>query len=165
MLTKTTLEELKQFQLLSEATDDELRYLAKNLEEREYGKDETVYKEGDAPGTFYLVQKGSVEITKLTPGGHRQVIALIPTGQFFGELSFLVSRRHASQAKATSDVRLLLLNRFVYDETEKEQPALAHKLLRQIILRMSQYLDTMNDMFLQTINYTFYGGGKAGKVE
>ena len=165
MLTKTTLAELKRFQLLSEATDDELRYLAKNLEEREYGKDETVYKEGDAPGIFYLVQKGAVEITKLTPGGHRQVIAMIPAGQFFGELSFLVSRRHASQARATSDARLLLLSRFVYDETEKDQPALAHKLLRQIILRMSQYLDTMNDMFLQTINYTFYGGGRAGKIE
>ena len=165
MLTKTSIDELKQFQLFSEATDGELRYLVQNLEEREYKKNEVIYKEDGVPGIFYLVQKGVVEITKKTPSGYRQVIATIPGGQFFGELSFLVSRRHASRAKATADVRLLLLNRFIYDETEKLQPALAHKLLREIILRISLNLDTMNDMFLQTINYTFYGGGRAGKVE
>lgn len=165
MLSKTTIEELKQFQLFSKATDDELRYLVQNLEEREYKKNEVIYKEDEIPGIFYLVQKGSVEITKKTPSGHRQVIATIPAGQFFGELSFLVDRRHASRAKATADVRLLLLQRFIYDEMERQQPALAHKLLREIILRISFNLDTMNDMFLQTINYTFYGGGKAGKIE
>jgi CRP-like cAMP-binding protein len=164
MLKKTKTEDLKQFQLFSEATDAELRYLAQNLEEREYKKDETVYKEGGTPGIFYLVQKGAVEITKKTPSGHRQVIAMISAGQFFGELSFLVSRRHASRARATSDARLLLLERFVYDEMEKQQPALTHKLLREIILRISYCLDTMNDMFLQTINYTFYGA-KAQKIE
>lgn len=165
MLTKTTIEELKQFQLFSQLTIDELRYLVQNLEEKEYKKNEVIYKENEIPGIFYLVQRGSVEITKKTPSGHRQVIATIPAGQFFGELSFLVSRRHASRAKATADVRLLLMHRFVYDEMEKQQPPLVHKLLREIILKISYNLDVMNDMFLQTINYTFYGGGKAGKVE
>lgn len=165
MLAKTTLEELKQFPLFSQLTVDELRYLVQKLEEREYKKNEVIYKEEDLPGILYLVQKGSVEITKKTPSGHRQVIATIPSGQFFGELSFFVSRRHASRAKATADGRLLFLHRFVYDEMETEQPPLVHRLLREIILKMSSNLDSMNDLFLQTINYTFYGGGKAGKID
>ncbi len=128
-------------------------------------KNEVIYKEADLPGIIYLVQKGSVEITKKTPSGHRQVIATVPAGQFFGELSFFVSRRHASRAKVTADGRILFLHRFIYDEMEKQQPSLVHKLLREIILKMSANLDSMNEMFLQTINYTFYGGGKAGKIE
>ncbi|TAK09169.1 MAG: cyclic nucleotide-binding domain-containing protein [Candidatus Manganitrophaceae bacterium] len=165
MLTKTTIEDLKQFQLFSQLTVDELRYLVQNLEEKEYKKNEVIYKETELPGIIYLVQRGSVEITKKTPSGHRQVIAAVPAGQFFGELSFFVSRRHASRAKVTADGRILLLHRFIYDEMEKQQPSLVHKLLREIILKMSSNLDSMNDMFLQTINYTFYGGGKAGKIE
>lgn len=165
MLTKTTIEELKQFQLFSQLTIDELRYLVQKLEEREYKKNEVIYKEDEIPGILYLVQRGSVEITKKTPSGHRQIIATVSAGQFFGELSFFVSRRHASRAKVTADGRVLFLHRFVYDEMEKEQPPLVHKLLREIILKMSANLDAMNDLFLQTINYTFYGGGKAGKIE
>ena len=61
------------------------------------------------------------------------------------------------------DSRLFLLHRFAYDEMEKEQPLLVHKLLRQIILVMSANLDAMNDMFLQMVNFAFYGG-KTGKI-
>ncbi len=38
MLTKTTIEDLKQFQLFSQLTVEELRYLVQNLEEKEYKK-------------------------------------------------------------------------------------------------------------------------------
>jgi len=113
---------------------------------------------------LYIIQQGAVEITKKTPTGHRQVIAVIQSGRFFGELSFFEKRRHAARAQAVEDSRLVVLSKFIYDEMEKEQPLLAHKLLREIILVMSANLDSMNDMFLQMIHYAFYGG-KAGKIE
>ena len=164
MLTMTPIDELKRIPLLRQLTIDELRYLVQNLEEREYKKDDIIYRENESPGILYLVQHGAVEITKMIPSGHRQVIAMILIGQFFGELSFFESRRHAARARATVDSRLLLLQRFVYDEMEKKQPSLVHKLLREIILTTSENLDRMNDMFLQMVNYAFYGG-KAGKIE
>jgi CRP/FNR family cyclic AMP-dependent transcriptional regulator len=164
MLTATTIDELKEIPLFRQLTTDELRYLAQRLEERECKKDETVYKENEVQGVFYLVQKGAVEITKKTPSGHRQVIAMILTGQFFGELSFFEGRRHGARAQTTVESRLLMLYRSVYDEMEKERPPLVHKLLREIILTISTNLDTMNDSFLQMINYAFYGG-KAGNIE
>jgi CRP-like cAMP-binding protein len=164
MLTKTSLEELTKIPLFQQLRTDELRFLTQHLEEREYKKDEVVYSENEIPGVLYLVQHGAVEITKKTPTGHRQVISMILTGQFFGELSFFEGRRHAARARATADCRLLLLPRFVYDEIEREQPLLVHKLLREMILTISTNLDAMNDMFLQMINYAFYGG-KAGKID
>jgi CRP/FNR family transcriptional regulator len=160
----TTIEQLQQIPMFRELTADELRYLAQKLEEREYKKGEVIYREGESPGILYLVQHGAVEITKKTPAGHRQVIAMILTGKFFGEISFLENRQHAARAKATVDSRLFQLHRFIYDEMEKEQPLLVHKLLREIILVMSSNLDAMNDMFLQMIQHVFYGC-KAGKIE
>ena len=165
MIAKTKIEELKQIPLFGQLSVDELQYLARNLEERECKKEEVLYKEDEVPGILYLVQKGAIEITKKTPGGHRQVIATIRTGQFFGELSFFEGRRHAALARATVDSRLLLLHRPVYDELERAQPLLVHRLLREMILTISLNLDSMNDMFLQMVNYTFYGGGKASNIE
>ncbi|HET6370166.1 MAG TPA: cyclic nucleotide-binding domain-containing protein [Nitrospiria bacterium] len=164
MAAKATVEELKQFKLFRKLETDELRYLAQNLEAREYKKDEVIYREKDIPSVLYLVQKGGVEITKMVPTGHRQVISIILSGQFFGELSFFESRRHAAQARATADCKLLLLHRFVYDEIEKAQPLLAHKLLKEIILILGKNLDNMNDTFLEIINFAFYSAG-AGKIE
>jgi len=164
MLTVTMVEQLKQIPLFRELTSDELQHLARNLNERDYKKDEVIYSEGEIPGVLYLVQHGAVEITKKIPTGQRQVIAMILSGQFFGEISFLENRQHAARARATVDSRMLLLHRFAYDEMEKEQPVLAHKLLRKMILVMSTNLDTMNDAFLEMIRYVFYGG-KAGKTE
>ena len=89
--------------------------------------------------------------------GHRQVISIIRSGQFFWELSFLETRRHAAQARATTDCGCLLLHRFFFDEIEKKQPRLSHKHLMEMILILSRILDTMNDTFLQIIDYAFYG--------
>ena len=164
MVTKISSEGLKRILLFRELTEDELRYLSRDLEERYYKKGEFIYQEGEIPGLLYIIQQGAVEITKKTPTGHRQVIAVIQSGRFFGELSFFEKRRHAARAQAVEDSRLVVLSKFIYDEMEKEQPLLAHKLLREIILVMSANLDSMNDMFLQMIHYAFYGG-KAGKIE
>ncbi len=164
MLKKTTLEELKGILFFRDLTWEELRHLARDLEEREYKKGESIYQEGDIPGLLYVIQKGAVEITKRTPTGHQQVIARKETGHFFGELSFFEKRRHSARAKALEDTRLILLNKYTYDELEKEKPLLVHKLLREIILTVTANLDAMNDMFLQMIHYAFYGG-KAGKIE
>jgi CRP-like cAMP-binding protein len=164
MLKRTTLEELKGSPFFRELTWEELRRLARDLEERDYQKGATIFQEGDVPGPLYVIQQGIVEITKKTPTGHRQVIAKKETGHFFGELSFFGKRRHSARAKAPEDTRLVLLNKFTYDELEREQPLLVHKLLREIILTVSANLDSMNEMFLQMIHYAFYGG-KAGKIE
>lgn len=164
MLKKTTLEELRAITLFRELTGDEIRRLAKDLDERDYKRGETVFQEGDVPGVLYVIQKGAVEITKKAPSGHRQVIAKKESGHFFGELSFFEKRRHSARARALEDTRLVLLNRFAYDELEKEHPLLVHKMLREIILCLSDNLDSMNDLFLQMIHYAFYGG-KAGKIE
>ena len=164
MLTKATIEDLKSIPLFRGLTEDELRYLARDLEERDYKKEEIIYEEGDISGFLYIVQQGRVEITKKVPTGHRQVIAVKEAGSFFGEISFFENRQHGSRVKALMETRLILLNKLIYDATEREKPILIHKLLREIILVVSANLENTNDMFLQMIHYLFYGG-KSEEVE
>lgn len=163
MLKHATEQDLKQISLFHELSQEELRHLARNLDERAYKKGDNIYGEGDAPGNLYIVVQGSVQIAKKTPAGHRQVLAVIGPNHFFGELSFFEKRRHEARARAQEATRIITLNRFSYDEMEKAHPLLVHKMLREIILAVSQRLDSMNDTFLQMVHYIFYGG-KAGRV-
>ena len=57
MLTKTTIEDLKFIPLFRGLTEDELRYLAQDLDERDYKKDEIIYQEGETSGFLYIVQQ------------------------------------------------------------------------------------------------------------
>ncbi|HEY4485161.1 MAG TPA: cyclic nucleotide-binding domain-containing protein [Nitrospiria bacterium] len=164
MLTRTKIEAMKGIPLMREMTAEELGWLARTMEERDFKKDEVIFGEGEVPGLFYIILDGEIEITKKTSAGHRQVIAILKEGRFFGELSFFEKRRHSAQALAMRETRLLMLHKFNYDELEKEQPLLIHKMLREIILVLSANLDSMNDLFLHMIHYAFYGG-KAGAIE
>lgn len=164
MLNRTSHDDLRRTAIFREMTEDELRYLSRLMDERDYKKGELIYQEDEVPHLMYIVLEGAVEITKKTPSGHRQVLAMIEAGQFFGELSFFENRRHAARARASEATCLVLLNKSAYNEAEKDRPLLVHKLLREIIMVISNKLDSMNDLFLQMIHYAFYGG-KAGKVE
>jgi CRP/FNR family transcriptional regulator len=164
MLTYAKTDELRQIHLFRDLTEEELRYLLQKLDERVYRKDDLIYMEGDVPNLLYIIPQGAVEITKKTPTGHRQVIAMVLAGRFFGELSFFEKRRHEARARATVDTRLLVLDRFAYDEMERERPGLVHHLLHEIVLVMSANLDVMNEMFLEMIHYIFYGR-RAGAIE
>lgn len=164
MLTKATIEDLRFIQLFRGLNEEELRYLARDLDVHDYKKDEIIYQEGDISDSLYIVQRGRVEITKKVPTGHRQVIAVKEADSFFGEISFFENRQHGSRAKALTETRIILLNKMTYYATERENPVLIHKLLREIIRVVSAHLENTNDMFLQMIHYAFYGG-KSEEVE
>ncbi|MBI3994851.1 MAG: cyclic nucleotide-binding domain-containing protein [Nitrospirae bacterium] len=158
MLTRTTVEDLKRIPLFRETTGDELWALSSALTERDYRKGEFVYQEEEVSGVLYIIEKGSVEITREMPTGHRQVVARLRAGQFFGELSFFEKRRHAARAQLLENGRMILLNKYAYDEMEKERPPLVYKLLREIFLGVSANLESRNDLLLRMIHHAFYGG-------
>ena len=59
--------ELKQQKLFSELSDAELDTIAQKIVTEKYAKGATILKEGDPTKGIYLIHKGKVEISKITP--------------------------------------------------------------------------------------------------
>ncbi len=146
--------ELKKQILFEDISESELEKLAKIIKELSLKKNEFLFKEGEDTKGIYLIRSGKVEINKVTPDGWRQTLAVLSAGSFFGELSILEKRRHEANAIALENSDLLKLPKEDFELMEKENMALASRILKKLALVMSKNLRRMNEKFLNAlINY------------
>lgn len=146
--------ELRKQVLFEDISDKELEKLAKVIKELTLKKDDFLFKEGDDTKGIYMIRSGKIEITKVTPDGWKQTIAVLTPGHFFGELSILEKRKHEAIAVVIENTELLKLPKEEFEKMEKEDVALASQILKKLALVMSKNLRRMNEKFLNAlINY------------
>ncbi|MDO9287801.1 MAG: cyclic nucleotide-binding domain-containing protein [Thermodesulfovibrionales bacterium] len=149
-----SIKELKKQVLFENISDSEMGKLAKVIKELSLKKDELLFKEGDDTKGIYMIRSGKIEITKVTPDGWKQTIAVLTPDHFFGELSILEKRKHEAIAIAIENTELLKLPKEEFEKMEKEDVALASQILKKLALVMSKNLRRMNEKFLNAlINY------------
>lgn len=149
-----SIKELKKQVLFENISDKEMGKLAKVIKELSLKKDELLFKEGDDTKGIYMIRSGKIEITKVTPDGWKQTIAVLTPDHFFGELSILEKRKHEAIAIAIENTELLKLPKEEFEKMEKEDVALALQILKKLALVMSKNLRRMNEKFLNAlINY------------
>lgn len=100
----------------------EIQKVLKFADEKEFKAGEMIFEEGAVDNNFYIVLRGSIEISKKTTEGQPKVIAQIGAGEFLGEgVLSGVSIKPAS-AKAIDDVTTLVLSREHFEKLTKENP-------------------------------------------
>lgn len=86
---------------------DQLKIVAKSISIRYFDKDETLFKEGEAPDNhFYLVHQGSIRITS---GSHNQLIDICDEGDLFGIRALIAKDNYAATAQAAERTLLYLI--------------------------------------------------------
>ena len=73
--------------------------MAGTIHGREYSANKWVFKEGDAADGAYVVLEGTVRIFK-TRSGHETTLALLKTGDIFGEMALLDGKPRSASARA-----------------------------------------------------------------
>ena len=87
---------LRGVDLFDELSDDEIRKLMANMNERLHLRDESIVREGDAGDSLFIVKEGLLDVNIGTDGESITVAHLVP-GSFFGEMSLLTGDpRHAT---------------------------------------------------------------------
>ncbi|MDR1576333.1 MAG: cyclic nucleotide-binding domain-containing protein [Treponema sp.] len=99
-----------------------LDFSAKDTE-REYPKDAMIFAEGEPGEELFIIKKGSVKITKVV-GNNEVLLAVLKTGDVFGEMALLETEPRAASAVAYSECRLTVLNRANFEQTITVQPQL-----------------------------------------
>jgi CRP-like cAMP-binding protein len=93
-------------------------------------------------------------VSKTTPDGWKQKLAVFKTGKFFGELSVMEKRQHEADASAIEKSDLLLLSKEAFEKLETEDAKLALAITKNIAIAMSKNLRRMNEKFMNAlINY------------
>jgi len=94
---------------------------------RSFKKDHIVFCEGEPGDELFIIQKGSVKIIKITDN-NEILLAVLKTGDIFGEMALLESKPRAAGAVAYEDCQLMAVNRENFQQMIKTQPQLIARL-------------------------------------
>lgn len=108
-------------------------YLEENESDftRTYPKNTMIFSEMMPGQELYIIQKGSVKITKIV-NENEVLLAVLKSGDIFGEMSLIENKPRSASAIAYEDTVLLAVNRENFARMVSSQP--------QIISRLTQLL-------------------------
>lgn len=110
---------------------------------------ELIFSEGDPGHLLYVIQSGSVVVSK-TIHGQDKHIATLSAGEFFGEMSLLNDKPRAANAKCVGDVSLLTLSWDEFSERITEMPLVARKLIQTLSGRLNDTLQMAESLLRST---------------
>ncbi len=103
--------------------------------ERVFSAGQAVFEEGEIGDALYVIQSGSVELTRSGPAGPRLVARLGP-GEFFGEMGVVLGRPRSVRAMAVSDARLLELDGETFESMCVERPEIMIRVIQRLASRV-----------------------------
>ena len=109
-----------------------------------------IFEEGDPGDSLFMIIKGQVEIIKHidVEAGTNKILAVLPTGSFFGEMALLTGEpRSASAVMRGTDGKLIKIERKDFIDFMSSTPKVASQLLGCLVSSLSDRLrDTSTDV-------------------
>ena len=97
--------------LFSSLTFEEREEVMKRFHLRKVPGETLLFKGGDPPTSLYMVRNGGVEIFTQNRQGKKVILALLESGNIFGEIGLLFDRPRMANAKTTRPTKLLEITR------------------------------------------------------
>lgn len=120
--------------------------VVKNLERNEY-----VFREGDPALGFYVVQRGAVNVHRVTAAGKEQVIHVFRTGDSFAEVAVASPTGYPADARAQETTQVLLIQKAGILELLKRQPELALRMLGSMSSHLRVLIGQIEDLTVKDV--------------
>lgn len=118
---------------------------------RVYPKGTMVMCECQAGADMFIIQEGSIRITKVVDG-QEVILAVLKKGDMFGEMALLENKPRSASAIAHENCRLMTVNRANFDQMVATQPQLIARLTTTLAERLwSMHRQLANTQLLQPI--------------
>jgi CRP-like cAMP-binding protein len=102
---------------------------------RAYPRDTMIFSEGQPGKELYIIQKGSVKITKIVDN-NEVLLAVLKQGDIFGEMALIENKYRSASAIAYEDSVLLAVNKANFTQMIANQPQLIARLTKLLAERL-----------------------------
>ena len=129
----------KKVPIFSSLSDEEIKKIVDMTGHKSFKKGELLCSDGEKSDTLFIINEGGVKISKFTKDGKEQIIHILASGDFFGELSlFSKNETYNFDVYALSALKICTLTKQNMDEILINNPEISLKLLQIITKRLSQ---------------------------
>lgn len=112
------------------------RWLSERVRRRHYARGDIVFQKDDPGEALFIVESGSVRIHVTGSQGTDLTLAVMNTGDFFGDMSLLDGKPRSASASAVTDSSLIILDRDHFTELVRKRPDAALAVLARVTQRL-----------------------------
>jgi CRP/FNR family transcriptional regulator, cyclic AMP receptor protein len=127
---------LRRIPLFEELEDNEIANIKELIQTRIYKKNNVILLEEDFGDTLFVINTGSVKITRINEDGKEVILSILRDGEFFGEMSILDGESRSANVIAMEDSEVLILKRPDFLDLLERYPKIAIHLLEELAQRI-----------------------------
>ena len=118
--------------------------LVRNLEKNEY-----LFREGEPCEGFFLVQRGVINVHRVSAAGKVQVIHVFHSGDSFAEAALLSGERYPATARALTSSRVIMVPKDPFVALLRKRPELALRMLASLGAHLRKVVALLDDLTLK----------------
>ena len=120
---------------------------------RTFGDGRVIFSKGERTGRIFVVERGSVRLSRTTKGGKPLLLRTVRPGYLLGQMSALDGSAHSVSARACGEVTVLSIPRTAYVSMLERHPKAAIALagiLADIVRKLSDELEAVKCTSLES---------------
>ncbi len=137
---------IREVPLLARLAQQDLRSLAARGRIKSHRSGAVLFREGDRGDALYIVVRGAVRVSVLSPSGGEATVAVLGPGEFVGDLALLDGRPRSASAIVLQPTRTLVVTRDEFRRWLRERPQAALALLEALSLRIRRTDEQLADL-------------------
>jgi CRP-like cAMP-binding protein len=111
-----------------------------------------VFREGEPGEHMYVIQHGRVQLTRRFKE-RDTVLAVIPAGEFFGEMAIVNNRPRSATATVIEDSQLLVIDSRTFEAMIRGKAEIAVRMIRALAARLEQANQQIELLLLKDTNH------------
>ncbi len=127
---------IRDIELFSGLTDQELENLVDSIEEKHYERGSLLFEENGPRTDIFIIYQGEVELFKTPRLGSETKLAYFKTGDFLGEGSWASNTPHSTSARALQKTTVLSIKKDFFDNNGPTAVKIFSNIARVISRRM-----------------------------
>jgi len=127
---------LKNIPLFADIKDEILEKIFDLVQKRVYKRNNIILMEEDVGDTLFILNEGSVKITRLSDDGREVILSILGDGDFFGEMSIFDGESRSANVIALEDSKVFILKRGDFLDLLEKHPKIAIALLQEMAVRL-----------------------------
>lgn len=140
---------LRSCQLFMGLPAADIRAIASFVIPKHLDKGEYLFHEGDRSEGFYIVQKGAVNVHRVSAVGKEQVIHLFCPIESFAEGTLATETGYPANARATEPTTVLLVPKNDFIDLLRKRPELALRMLGSMSQHLRVIIGLLDDLTLK----------------
>jgi CRP/FNR family transcriptional regulator, cyclic AMP receptor protein len=114
-----------------------------------YAKGQTVFAQGDPADAVFYLWKGKISITALSENGKRAAVAMLKSGDFFGEGCLAGQLLRTATVRTLMDSRILRIDKAAMIRAIRDEPAFSWVFMSHLLVKS---IRTEEDLIDQLLN-------------